>query len=112
MTKQEFVDRVADKSGLSKRDAADAVDAFLDTITDVLRGRGEVAFTGSSPACISARMAEVHDPGARSTPGRQPEKPIAAGGDPRDDRSEVLRGQPAQAGSKERRRRRRHVALS
>ena len=46
VTKQEFVDRVADKSGLSKRDAAEAVDAFLQTITDVLRGRGEVVFTG------------------------------------------------------------------
>ena len=37
MTKQEFVDRVADKAGISKRDAAEAVDAFLDSITDVLR---------------------------------------------------------------------------
>ena len=46
VTKQEFVDRVADKSGLSKRDAAEAVDAFLDSITDVLRGGGEVSFTG------------------------------------------------------------------
>ena len=46
MTKQEFVDKVADRANLSKRDAAEAVDAFLDSITDVLRGGGEVAFTG------------------------------------------------------------------
>ena len=46
MTKQEFVNEVANKSGLSSRDAARAVDAFLDAITDTLRGRGEVAFTG------------------------------------------------------------------
>ena len=46
MTKQEFVNEVATKSGLSSRDAARAVDAFLDSITDSLRKREEVAFTG------------------------------------------------------------------
>ena len=46
LTKQEFVNEVASKSGLSSRDAARAVDAFLDAITDTLRGGGEVSFTG------------------------------------------------------------------
>ena len=46
MTKQEFVNDVASKSGLSSRDAARAVDAFLDSVTDALRKREEVAFTG------------------------------------------------------------------
>lgn len=46
MTKAEFTDRVAAKSGLSKRDAANAVDAFLDSITDALRGGDTVSFTG------------------------------------------------------------------
>jgi DNA-binding protein HU-beta len=46
LTKQEFVNEVATKSGLSSRDASRAVDAFLDAITDTLRGGGEVAFTG------------------------------------------------------------------
>ena len=46
MTKQEFVNEVASKSGLATRDAAKAVDAFLDSITDTLKGGGEVAFTG------------------------------------------------------------------
>ena len=46
MTKQEFVDALASKSGMTSRDAARAVDAFLDTITETLRGGGEVAFTG------------------------------------------------------------------
>ena len=46
MTKQEFVNEVANKSGLSSRDAARAVDAFLEGITDTLKGGGEVAFTG------------------------------------------------------------------
>ena len=57
VTKQEFVDRVADKSGLSKRDAAEAVDAFLQTITDVLRGRGEVVFTGFGKFSAQPRAA-------------------------------------------------------
>ena len=59
VTKQEFVDRVADKSGLSKRDAGEAVDAFLETITDVLRGRGEVAFTGFGKFTTQARAARM-----------------------------------------------------
>ena len=46
MTKQEFVNEVARRADLSSRDAAKAVDAFLDAITDTLQGGGEVAFTG------------------------------------------------------------------
>jgi len=46
LTKQDFVNEVASKAGLSNRDAAKAVDAFLDSITDALRRRQEVTFTG------------------------------------------------------------------
>ena len=46
MTKQEFIASVAQKSGLGNREAQKAVDAFLDTITDTLKGGGEVNFTG------------------------------------------------------------------
>lgn len=46
MTKQEFVDALASKAGMTNRDAGRAVDAFLDTITDSLRRGEEVAFTG------------------------------------------------------------------
>ena len=46
MTKQEFVDKVAQKGSLSRRDAAEAVDAVLESITEVLRTGGEVNFTG------------------------------------------------------------------
>jgi DNA-binding protein HU-beta len=46
LTKQEFVTEVARRADLSSRDAAKAVDAFLDSITDTLKGGGEVAFTG------------------------------------------------------------------
>jgi DNA-binding protein HU-beta len=46
VTKQDFVDAVADKAGLTKRDAAVAVDAFLDVVTDTLKKGDQVSFTG------------------------------------------------------------------
>jgi DNA-binding protein HU-beta len=46
LTKQEFVSEVASRAGLSSRDAAKAVDAFLDAITDSLRRQQDVTFTG------------------------------------------------------------------
>ncbi|MDX6511576.1 MAG: DNA-binding protein HU-beta [Gaiellaceae bacterium] len=46
MTKQDFVNQIASRAGLSTRDAAKAVDAFLETITDTLKSGGDVAFTG------------------------------------------------------------------
>ncbi|HEX6680851.1 MAG TPA: HU family DNA-binding protein, partial [Gaiellaceae bacterium] len=46
MTKQEFVDRVAQKANMGRREAGEAVDAMIDTITDALKNREEVAFTG------------------------------------------------------------------
>jgi DNA-binding protein HU-beta len=46
VTKQEFNDQIAAKTGLSKRDAAKAVDAFLETVTETLKGGDSVSFTG------------------------------------------------------------------
>lgn len=59
ISKTQFVDQVASKSGLSKRDAAKAVDAFLDSIQDSLVQGEAVAFTGFgkfSPQQRSARQ--------------------------------------------------------
>ena len=39
MTKQDFVDAVADRAGMSKREAGAAVDAMLDTVTQALKNR-------------------------------------------------------------------------
>ena len=55
MTKQEFVDAVAQKSGLNRREAGQAVDAVLETITDALRKRDSVAFTGFGKFTTSER---------------------------------------------------------
>ena len=57
MTKQEFVDQVADRAELSKKDAAAAVDAFLDTVEDALKRRSEVSFSGFGKFSVSARSA-------------------------------------------------------
>jgi len=46
LTKQEFIDKVADEAGLSRRDAQKAVDAVLETIQSTLRQGGEINFTG------------------------------------------------------------------
>ncbi len=59
MTKQEFVDKVASKSGLNKRDAATAVDAFLDSITEALRSGETVAFTGFGKFTTQHRAARM-----------------------------------------------------
>jgi DNA-binding protein HU-beta len=57
VTKQEFVDAVADKAGLTKRDAGEAVDAVLDVITSSL-SRGEtITFTGFGKFTTSKRAA-------------------------------------------------------
>ncbi|HEX2044533.1 MAG TPA: HU family DNA-binding protein [Gaiellaceae bacterium] len=57
MTKAEFIDKVADRSGLSKRDATRAVDAFLDSITDALRNGESVSFTGFGKFSAQQRAA-------------------------------------------------------
>jgi DNA-binding protein HU-beta len=57
VTKQEFVDRVATKSGLSKRDAGKAVDAFLDSVTEALKRGDAVSFTGFGKFSTAHRAA-------------------------------------------------------
>jgi DNA-binding protein HU-beta len=57
VTKSEFVDQVADRAGLSKRDAANAVDAFLETVESALRRGSEVSFSGFGKFSVSQRSA-------------------------------------------------------
>ncbi len=59
MTKQEFVDAVAQRSGLGKREASAAVDAVLETITDTLRRRDSINFTGFGKFGVSERKARM-----------------------------------------------------
>ena len=59
MTKQEFVDAVSQRSGLNRREAGQAVDAVLDTITDALKRRDSVNFTGFGKFATSERKARM-----------------------------------------------------
>jgi DNA-binding protein HU-beta len=57
VTKADFIDKVADRSGLSKRDASKAVDAFLDSITEALKQGDAVSFTGFGKFSAQQRAA-------------------------------------------------------
>lgn len=57
MTKQEFVKAVGERAGLSGRDAAAAVDAFLDTVTSTLVRGDAVTFTGFGKFSTAQRAA-------------------------------------------------------
>ena len=56
MTKSEFVDRLAHDGRIgSKKQAADAVEAVLDGITDSLRSGDDVNFTGFGKFSVADR---------------------------------------------------------
>jgi DNA-binding protein HU-beta len=57
VTKQEFVDAVADRSGLSKRDASAAVDAALGVIERTLQNGDAITFTGFGKFHVTRRAA-------------------------------------------------------
>ena len=77
MTKSEFVDQVADRAGLSKKDAGDAVDAVLETIEDALKRGSDVTFSGFGKFSVSQRSArEGRNPATgREDPDRGLEGP-------------------------------------
>jgi len=57
VTKAEFVDKLAAKSGLTKKDAASVVDAFVEVVTDSLQKGEEVQFTGFGKFYVQQRGA-------------------------------------------------------
>jgi DNA-binding protein HU-beta len=57
VTKADFVDKLAAKSGLTKKDAASVVDAFVDVITESLKRGEEVQFTGFGKFYVQTREA-------------------------------------------------------
>jgi len=57
LTKQEFIQRVATKSGLTTRDAGKAVDSFMETVTETLKSGDSVNFTGFGKFSAAARAA-------------------------------------------------------
>ena len=57
MTKQEFVERVSSKSGLERRDAERAVNAFLESVQEALVSGEEINFTGFGKFSTQQRAA-------------------------------------------------------
>ncbi len=57
MNKNDLVAAVADSSGLSKADAAKAVDAVFDSITGSLKGGSEVRLVGFGTFSVADRKA-------------------------------------------------------
>jgi DNA-binding protein HU-beta len=57
VTKSEFVDRVAEQSGIGKNEASKAVDATLSVIEETLSRGGEVSFTGFGKFSVAERGA-------------------------------------------------------
>jgi DNA-binding protein HU-beta len=59
VTKAEFIDQIAERTGLSKKDAGEAVEAMLDTIADTLKRGGDVTFTGFGKFTVQQRAARM-----------------------------------------------------
>jgi DNA-binding protein HU-beta len=57
MTKSEFVAAVAEKAGLTKAAAAEAVEAFVCTVTGVLKAGDKITFPGFGTFSVSERAA-------------------------------------------------------
>ena len=57
MTKSEFVDQVASRAGISRADAASAVDAALETVQETLARGGDVTFSGFGKFQVAERGA-------------------------------------------------------
>ncbi len=59
MTKQDLVNMVADKAGMTKVDAAKALDALTDVITAALKKGEKVTWTGFGTYEVRSRAARM-----------------------------------------------------
>lgn len=59
MLKKDLVDKVAKAAGLTKKEAADAVDGVFDAITQALRSGDSVLLTGFGKFEVRVRKARV-----------------------------------------------------
>jgi len=64
LNKAELINSVAEKTGLSKKDAGQAVDAFIVSVTDALQGGEKVQLVGFGTFEVRAKKAR---------PGRNPQ---------------------------------------
>ena len=59
MTKSQLVDSVQTRTGLTRKQSADALEAVLETVQEVLGRGGEVAVTGFGKFSVSERSART-----------------------------------------------------
>mgnify|MGYP002515784103 CR=1 FL=1 len=57
MSKQEFIDAIAAKSGLTKTDSSRALEAFIEVVTGTLKKGDKVTLTGFGVFSVSKREA-------------------------------------------------------
>lgn len=57
MNKNELINAIAEKSGLSKVDSKKALDAFIDTVADEVKGGGKVALVGFGTFSVTQKAA-------------------------------------------------------
>jgi DNA-binding protein HU-beta len=63
MTKSEFVNAIAEKSGLNKKQAATVLEAVSDVVTSQLKSSGEVTIPGLIRLSVSVKEATPERPG-------------------------------------------------
>jgi DNA-binding protein HU-beta len=59
MTKDEMIAIMAEKSGISRKQATEALGAFMDTVTYSLKGGKKVSFAGFGTFDVSKRKART-----------------------------------------------------
>ncbi len=59
MTKEEMIGVMAERSGISKKQATDALSAFMENITGQLKQGEKVSFAGFGTFAVSARKART-----------------------------------------------------
>ena len=59
MNKDQLLDALATKAGVTKKEAGDVLEAFLDTVTSELSNGGSVALTGFGTFQVSHRAARA-----------------------------------------------------
>ena len=59
MTKGEFIEKYAEKTGFTKKDAGTAVEAFFEVLSDAMKAGEKVVFPGTFKAEVTERAART-----------------------------------------------------
>jgi DNA-binding protein HU-beta len=59
MNKAELINKMADKAGINKKDAGSALDAFMETVTETLSAKDDIALIGFGTFSTNERAART-----------------------------------------------------